>query len=93
MRERLRHMLVKEFIQALRNPRMRAMILVTPVIQLFLFGYAVTTDVQNIALAVYDLDQSVASRELTSRFVRSGYFDLIESVAEPARVQELLDRG
>jgi ABC-2 type transport system permease protein len=86
-------MLVKEFIQALRNPRMRAMIFVTPVIELFLFGYAVTTDVRNIALAVYDLDQSVASRELVSRFVRSGYFDLVESVAEPARVQELLDRG
>ena len=93
MRERLWHMLVKEFIQALRNPRMRALIFVTPVIQLFLFGYAVTTDVQNIALAVYDQDQSVASRELTSRFVRSGYFDLVESVAEPGRVQELLDRG
>ena len=93
MRERLRHMLVKEFIQALRNPRMRAMIFLTPVIELFLFGYAVTTDVRNIALAVYDLDQSVASRELTSRFVRSGYFDLVESVADPRRVQELLDRG
>ena len=93
MRERLRHMLVKEFIQALRNPRMRAMIFVTPVIQLFLFGYAVTTDVRNIALAVYDLDQSIASRELASRFVRSGYFDLVESVAEPGRVQELLNRG
>ena len=62
MRERLWHMLVKEFIQALRNPRMRALIFVTPVIQLFLFGYAVTTDVQHIALAVYDLDHSVASR-------------------------------
>ena len=93
MRERLRHMLVKEFIQALRNPRMRAIILVTPVIQLFLFGYAVTTDVHNIALAVYDLDQSVASRELTSRFVRSGYFDLVEPVTNPDRVRELLDRG
>ena len=93
MRERLRQMLVKEFIQALRNPRMRAMIFVTPIIQLFLFGYAVTTDVQHIALAVYDLDQSIASRELASRFVRSGYFDLVESVAEPGRVQELLDRG
>jgi ABC-2 type transport system permease protein len=93
MRERLRHMLVKEFIQALRNPRMRALIFVTPVIQLFLFGYAVTTDVNHIALAVYDLDQSVASRELVSRFVRSGYFDLVEQVAEPARIRELLDRG
>jgi len=93
MRERLYQMLVKEFIQALRNPRMRAIVFVTPVIQLFLFGYAVTTDVQNIALAVYDLDQSISSRELASRFVRSGYFDLIESVTEPRRVQELLDRG
>ncbi len=48
MLERLWHMLVKECIQALRNPRMRALIFVTPVIQLFLFGYAVTTDVQTL---------------------------------------------
>lgn len=93
MRERLRHMLVKEFIQTLRNPRMRGLIFLTPVIQLFLFGYAVTTDVQNIPLAICDLDHSVASRELTSRFVHSGYFDLVESVSDPARVRELLDRG
>ena len=93
MRERLHHMLVKEFIQTLRNPRMRAMLFLTPVIQLFMFGYAVTTDVHSITLAVYDLDQSVASRELVSRFVNSGYFVLVESVAEPGRVRELLDTG
>ncbi|OFW33731.1 MAG: ABC transporter permease [Acidobacteria bacterium RIFCSPLOWO2_12_FULL_60_22] len=93
MRERLRQILIKEFIQSLRNPRMRAMIFVVPIVQLFLFGYAVTTDVKHIALAVYDLDHSVASRELVSRFVQSGYFDLVESVQDNHRVRELLDAG
>lgn len=93
MFERIRHMLVKEFIQVLRNPRMRVVLFVTPTIQLLIFSYAVTTDVRHVALAVYDLDNSVASRELTSRFVQSGYFDLVESVRSEARARELLDSG
>jgi ABC-2 type transport system permease protein len=45
MWERIYRMLVKEFIQVLRDPRMKALIFVMPVIQLVMFGYAVTTDV------------------------------------------------
>ena len=47
-----------------------------PIVQMVIIGYAVTTDVKHVATAVYDLDNSVASRELTARFVRSGYFDV-----------------
>jgi ABC-2 type transport system permease protein len=64
--ERFKHMLIKEFIQVFRDPRMRA---------------------------VYDLDNSVASRELISRFERSGYFDVVEHVTDDARARELVDRG
>jgi ABC-2 type transport system permease protein len=45
------------------------------------------------AAAVYDLDNSVASRELVARFVRSGYFDIVEYVDSDERVRDLLDRG
>jgi len=93
MRERVRHMLAKEFIQALRDPRMRAILFVMPVVQLIVFGYAVTTDVKHVATAVYDLDRTVASRELVSRFTGSGYFDVVEYITEEQRVRELLDRG
>ena len=75
MHERIKHMLIKEFIQIFRDPRMRGVIFLMPIIQLFVFGYAVTTDVKHIPTMVYDLDNSVASRELVSRFTRSGYFE------------------
>jgi len=93
MFERIKHMLVKEFLQTLRDPRMRGVMFAAPVVQLLIFGYAAVRDVRHIATAVYDLDASVASRELVSRFERSGYFDLVEYVTSEARARELLDRG
>jgi ABC-2 type transport system permease protein len=74
MWERIFRMLIKEFIQVLRDPRMKAMIFVMPVIQLILFGYAVTTDVDHIKTAVYDLDNSPDSRALIESLTSSGYF-------------------
>ncbi|MBY0408232.1 MAG: hypothetical protein K2Q01_11115, partial [Rickettsiales bacterium] len=74
MWERIYRMLVKEFIQVLRDPRMKALIFVMPVIQLIMFGYAVTTDVDHIKTAVCDLDKSPQSRALIERFTASGYF-------------------
>jgi ABC-2 type transport system permease protein len=91
--ERIRHMLVKEFIQVFRDPKMRGVIFMMPIIQTLVFGYAVTTDVRHVRTAVYDLDRSVASRELTSRFVRSGYFDLVADVSREGDVRALMDRG
>ena len=93
MFERLKAMLVKEFIQVLRDPRMRFVVLVIPVVQTIIFGYAVNTDVRDVATAVYDLDNSSRSRELADRFLKSGYFDLRERVYQEGRARELIDRG
>jgi ABC-2 type transport system permease protein len=93
MTERVKRMLVKEFIQVLRDPRMKAVIFVMPLVQLIIFGYAVTTDVKHVATTVYDLDNSVASREFVARFRDSGYFDVIEYVNREDRARELVDRG
>lgn len=93
MLERVKHMLVKEFTQVLRDPKMKGVIFLMPVIQLLIFGYAVTTDVKDVPTAVYDLDNSVASRELIARFAKSGYFEIIEYVHTEKRARELLDRG
>jgi ABC-2 type transport system permease protein len=91
--ERIRHMLVKEFIQVFRDPKMRGVIFMMPIIQTLVFGYAVTTDVKHVRTAVYDLDHSVSSRDLTARFVRSGYFEIVADVAREADVRTLMDRG
>jgi ABC-2 type transport system permease protein len=93
MLERIKQMLIKEFIQVFRDFRMRLVIFVVPVLQLIVFGYAVTTDVKHVATAVYDLDNSVASRELVSRFTGSGYFDVVKYVSSDDQAADLLNRG
>lgn len=93
MFERIKHMLIKEFIQVFRDPKMRGVIFLMPVIQVLVFGYAVTTDVKHVPTAVYDLDNSVASRELIARFVKSGYFDVVAHVSVDNRARALIDRG
>lgn len=93
MWERIYRMLVKEFIQVLRDPRMKALIFVMPVIQLIMFGYAVTTDVDHIKTAVCDLDKSPQSRALIERFTASGYFTIVDNPDRPEQLGELLDRS
>ncbi len=93
MFERLYHMLVKEFLQIFRDPKMRGIIFIMPVLQVLVFGYAVTLDVAHIRTAIYDLDNSVASRELVARFERSGYFDVTHRVRNIDELKHLLDRS
>jgi len=92
MWERIYRIIIKEFIQVLRDPRMKFLVFVTPVIQLALFGFAVTTDVEHIKTAVLDFDRSAESRLLIERFTSSGYFDVIARVDRPEQLQALLDR-
>jgi len=93
MFERLKSMLIKEFIQILRDPKMRAVIFIVPLFQIIVFGYAVNTDVKHIATAVYDLDNSVPSRELAARLQQSGYFDILTRVDSVGVIRDLIDHG
>lgn len=86
-------MVIKEFIQVFRDKRMKAIVFITPIMQLMLFGYAVTTDVNNITTAVYDLDKSYESRELARRLESSGYFNIAYFPESPQEIQELVDKG
>jgi ABC-2 type transport system permease protein len=89
----LKHMLKKEFIQTFRDPRMRAVLVVVPIFQVLVFGYAAVTDIRNVRTAVFDGDHSPRSRELVARFGGSGYFDLRHHPSTDAEVRSLLDRG
>jgi ABC-2 type transport system permease protein len=93
MFERIHHMLIKEFIQVFRDPRMLITIFVIPCVQVLVIGYAVTFDVKHVQTGIYDLDNSQVSRELTARFIRSGYFDVVATVDDERAARELLDRG
>jgi ABC-2 type transport system permease protein len=87
---RILHVARKEFIQTFRDPRMFGLIFLAPIIQLFLFGYAVTTDVNNITLAVMDRDRSVASRDVVRAVLNSGYFTLVGSVDTDEQITRAL---
>jgi ABC-2 type transport system permease protein len=93
MLERLKNMLIKEFIQVFRDPRMRMVIFVIPCLQMLVISYAVSTDVKHVRTAVYDLDGSQQSRDLIAGFSRSEYFDVVEYIADERRIRYLLDRG
>jgi ABC-2 type transport system permease protein len=93
MFERLKHMLIKEFIQIFRDPRMKAVIFMVPIIQVIIFGYAVSTDVRHIPTALYDLDNTPSSRELVAQFEGSGYFDIVQHVWTEAAARDAIDSG
>lgn len=93
VRERLWQMIKKEFIQVLRNPRMRVIVLIMPIIQSLIFGYAVTTDVNNVPTAIFDQSATPESRALIDRFVHSGYFTVKAVISSEREMDELLNKG
>ncbi|MCL6566456.1 MAG: ABC transporter permease [Acidobacteriia bacterium] len=90
---RLRHMLVKEFIQVLRDPRTRTLLILPPVLQLLVFGYAATFEIRNVRMAVLDLDRSRESRELVARFADSRYFAVHRYLASHREAEQVIERG
>jgi ABC-2 type transport system permease protein len=93
MNSRLTSLIRKEFIQILRDPRTLALVLVMPIMQLFLLGYAATNDVRNVPLAVYDQDRGTAARVLLEAYRAADYFHLAFDVDSEEALRELIDYG
>jgi ABC-2 type transport system permease protein len=93
MFQKVRYFFVKELIQTLRDKRMRVILIIPPIFQLIIFGYAANMDVKHIRTAIRDLDQSVASRELIGRFGSSKYFDIVSFPNTPKEVKDLINQG
>jgi ABC-2 type transport system permease protein len=90
---RLSSIIRKEFIQILRDPRTLMLIIAMPILQLFLLGYAATTDVKNISLAVWDQSQSPQSRALLDAFRSADYFRISYMVGSPDEYRALIEGG
>jgi ABC-2 type transport system permease protein len=90
---RLKQMLIKEFIQTLRDKRTRFILIGPPIIQMLVFGYAATYEIHHVPTVVLDLDQSTESRELVSRFTSSPYFDVQRQLTGASQIRELIDEG
>ncbi|MCL6475622.1 MAG: ABC transporter permease [Firmicutes bacterium] len=91
--QRIRHLIRKEFIQLRRDPRMLRLVIIAPVVQLIIFGYAVNTDIKHIPTAVIDADRSRESRELVARFSNTGYFEVVAVLDRPQDLVALMDSG
>ena len=83
----------KEMIQIRRDPRSLGMAFVIPMILLFLFGYALTLDVDNLKTIVYDQDRTAASRDFLARFEESGYFTVVATARNYDDLEWALDSG
>ncbi|MDH5202209.1 MAG: ABC transporter permease [Nitrospirota bacterium] len=83
----------KELIQIWRDPLSLAMAFLMPVILLFIFGYAISLDVDRLTTIVYDRDKSSISRELIAEFRESGYFTVVSNVDRPEDIDKYVDSG
>ena len=85
-------LLRKEFLQLLRDPRMRFMLVAPPLIQLLLFGYAATFDVRHADVAVVDHDGGRASRDVLAAIVATGHYTL-RMAPDLAAARDEMDRS
>ncbi|MGB5106899.1 MAG: ABC transporter permease [Candidatus Zixiibacteriota bacterium] len=86
-------LLVKEFQELFRNRKMMAIIFVSPIAQLLIFGYAAIYDIKSIPLGIRDHDHSDLSRKLIRSLEASGSFTIDRMLESDAQIDTILQRG
>ena len=81
----------KEWLQIRRDMRSLALALIAPAMLILLFGYALTVDVKNVSMAVYDQDRSSLSRRLVDEFTHTEYLRLYSYAASYREIDRLID--
>ena len=90
---RIRALMRKEFLELRASPRLLRLLIVAPILQLTLLGYAATTDIADVPLVVVDGDRSPESRALLARFAGSRHFQIVEERLSPKDVEPDLSSG
>ena len=90
---RLFHVIRKEFLELRQDPRLFSIVIIAPLVQLTMLGYAATTDVRNVPMLVVDEDASSESRDLISRFEASGNFVVVDRMSSSDQIDAYLDSG
>jgi ABC-2 type transport system permease protein len=91
--QRLRCLVRKELLELRMNPRLFGLVIIAPIIQLTMLGYAATTDVKDVPLVVADGDRTAASRELVARFDASQNFSVVDIVTTVNEIEPYLEQG
>lgn len=89
----LRGIVRKEAFHLLRDRRTLFILLVMPLVQVLLFGYAIRTDVERIRLAIVDPEPDHATLELRNRFAATGLFQVVAILDRPAALEGMFQRG
>jgi drug efflux transport system permease protein len=76
MRLRILSLMRKEFAELRQSPRLLVLLIVAPIVQLTMLGYAATTDIKNVPMVVADGDRSALSRRLIEQFDASPHFEI-----------------
>jgi len=90
---RIRALLLKEFIQMRRDRLTFAMIVGIPIMQLFLFGYAINADPKHLPTVVSISDPGTLSNSITAALANSSYFDVIKATNSPDEAHRMLEDG
>jgi drug efflux transport system permease protein len=93
MLRRLHYLIWKEFVQVLRDKKLRLFIFLPPIIQLIAYGYAINFDIKNVPTAIFDQSHSAESRHLISRFESSEYFAIKDFIHTEAELKRLIDNN
>src|SRR4029077_7568319 len=90
---RIRVLVWKELIELKGDRRLLGIVVVAPLLQLFMLGYAATTDVRDVPVVVADADRSAMSRDLVARFEASTSFSVVALVTGLNEVDRYLENG
>ena len=91
--QRLRFLVWKEFLELRKDPKLFGIVVIGPILQLTLLGYAATTDVRDVPVVVADGDRSMRSRDVIARFDASRNFNVIAVVPTSNEVEPYLAQG
>lgn len=92
MWQRILALVRKEFLALFKDPRSRLVLIVPPLIQLLVFGYAATFDLKQVPYAVYNEDRGIASRDLLARFDGAPSFRMVAELHSEPEIAPLVDQ-
>jgi ABC-2 type transport system permease protein len=90
---RFKAFVIKEFLHLFRDVRTMVIILVIPIVQLFLFGHVISTEVKNAAIGIVDMSKDDVTIELTNKLIASGYFRIDEDLRSVDQIDRLFRKG
>ena len=93
MFRRIRHIIIKEFIQVWRDKKLRFFLIIPPLVQLMAYGYVINFDIKHVATAIFDENRTMESRDLINRFRSTDWFDVKYYLNSQKELLDLIDRG